>query len=295
MKWRFPQLQVQHRQSYLLCLSILLFGTVYRDPEKRDGLLFVYGVDSLFTIAIVLNDFADILLLSRALETEAFETKEKFLYAFLVVNVLIAEGAALISYITDAQTSSRRLGDKDWEKLQLRVGVLRAARKKARAQTSFTGLLLIPLVLAFGVLRDALSGEERAAIAVLGLMAIPALISLTTDKFYLYVIPGTPFQLQEFVPRLVALVVIGIYAGVDMLFPTLDASTQQLTFALYFVYVALPLCIRACVDLYRYCSLWSKLTTTEGKASFTQRSLTNFDFLCIGLLLPKCNELRELE
>ena len=293
----------------LILLSVMLMETVYKvkregdveldDARKRKRSIFVYGVDSFFTIAIVLNDLADVLLLSRALVTEAFGIKEQVLFVFLVANVFIAEAAVLLSYFTEAWTDDEvgkefkgSVAPSQLAQFQRAGRVARASRRKTRAQVSFTGLLVIPLVLSFGVLRDALSAAEQAAIALLCLTSIPVFLTLGTDKFYFYVVPRTPFQLQELAPKLVALVFIGTYAGVDELFPSLDAASQQLTFVLHFAYIALPLCFRMTIDFYRY--WWLKYHLSKELADFEEHPLTNFDFLCLSLLLPKSEQLKKL-
>ena len=293
---------------FLILLSILLSETVYKGEvdegyviaEAKKCPIVDYCVDSLFTIAIVLNDLADVLLLSTTLVTEEFSVKELVDFIFLLANVFIAEAAVAFSFVPESWADNDvskdfkpSLADTQLLRLQRSGKMASAARRKTRAQTSVTGLLVIPFVLAFGVLRDDLSAEEQLWITALCLTGLPVLLTMATDMFYFYAIPGTPFQLQEIGPKLLALLLIATYAGVDEVFPSLEARKQQTTFLLYFAYIALPMSLRALIDFYRYRSLRYRLA--QESANFEEHTLSNFDLLCISLLLRRNNKLPEVK
>ena len=286
----------------LTLVSICAFETVYKADISKKGFFFTTIVDSLFTVGIVLNDISDIFLLSRAVITNTFEEKEMAVFGFMMANAFITEGTVLATYIADKSAAkkakhlrtSERLSGEDRRQLENSIKMFRAARKKARFQASITGLLAIPLVLACASFREILSFGEQIQLALMSLSAVPALVAaLVTDEFFALIIPGTYLQAQEYGPKLLNLAWTAIYLLIEDSFPSLGVGRKNVTFGLYFAYVAIPAVVRVLVDSYRYYDIRKRVSLET--SYFGRRPWSNYDFLLIGLAVSSCEKVHPIE
>ena len=265
----------------------------------------VYNVA--FILALILSDLADILLLSRSAVVMQFETKELLLYVFLLSNVLVSEVFTGVANLFESFATRVRLSDMEYgpertkveEELASAAALRTSLRRKANVQTTVTGLVVIPLVIAVALhVGSMVTGEDVCAIVMPFLLLACANLVLASAEFgcgastaadsWLVKASGCMLayvRVVQMSPRLLAGTwgvvlghtdIISVRTGIGA---GADRDVQSVIFDLYVVYMFVPLWIRLLSDMLRCRGLCS---TIRKHGDFEGRALTDTDFLCIG-------------
>ena len=226
----------------------------------------LYTLDSVsafyLPLAVIFNDTADVLLLSRVVFTGTIEAKDYLVFVFLVLNVLITEIAAMFAIRheeqnppddVDAKTENEKK-QKQLERMNRAIQVRQNMRNKAVAQTVITGALVVPVVIT-SALREFLSVEEVVLIIVPVLICslLWTLVFKLAETLDYRICPLTlNDSFRETWPRIFAVVWALVLAFADEVLPSVQTELQMLIFSAYALYGLIPLLVRIGGDLLRH-------------------------------------------
>lgn len=258
-------------------LAVLFFGAISNVREWKLDEERLEQKRQLVPLAIVLNDTADVLLISRVVATGQVEAKDVLLYIFLLLNVLISEFSTIFATIAEEKaTNTSKSGQES------ATGLRQAMRNKATAQTVLTGMFIIPSILWLGPLRNQIALWEGTLLFSFPLLVFLWIIYLFISKsrrFFEWSLRG--IQTRELIPRTFVGFALTLLAVVDWV-ENLPFGLQRIVVGSYAMYLLLPIVLRVLGDFVRVDALKRDLRNSTSrsdryfKTRLTEHELSNF-------------------